>query len=92
MTIASLGEGLKRQIVGQINQLGSDVVTIRSGKVVTKDEQGKISGINPLALLTTSSLTDDDIANLRKLPVVQLVAPMSIITNSAIYHDKEIYT
>jgi putative ABC transport system permease protein len=61
VTIASLGEGLKQQISGQINQLGSDVVSVRSGKLVNRGQTGSINGVNLLAFLNTSTLTNDDI-------------------------------
>lgn len=87
VTIASLGEGLKRQIAGQVNQLGADVLTIRSGKIVTKNAQGQITEINPLAFVSASTLSEKDVEDLRKLPQVEGVAPMSLVTNSATFGD-----
>lgn len=89
VTIASLGEGLKRQIVGQLNQLGTNVVTIRSGKVVSRDSGGKVSSFNPLALLATSTLSDQDVESVRNVPGTRLAVPMSIITNTVFYEGKE---
>lgn len=87
VTIASLGEGLKRQIAGQVNQLGADVLTIRSGKIVTKNAQGQITEINPLAFVSASTLSEKDVEDLRKLPQVEGAAPMSLVTNSATFGD-----
>src|SRR5438105_13734244 len=67
VTVVSLGEGLKQQISGQINQLGSNVLTIRSGKLVNRNG-GAISGVNILAFLSASTLTDKDVKVLQNLP------------------------
>lgn len=81
VTVVSLGEGLKKQVVGQINQLGSDVITVRSGRLVSEG-LGQ-NGLNILAFLSTSTLTDQDVETIGKLPSVQTVVPLSFVTNSA---------
>lgn len=81
VTVVSLGEGLKKQVVGQINQLGSDVLTIRSGKLV--DGGSGAGGLNLLAFLSASTLTDADAAAVAKLPSVAAVAPINFVTNTA---------
>src|SRR5437868_3465481 len=83
VTVVSLGEGLKQQILGQINQLGSDVVSVRSGKLVNKSENGNISGVNLLAFLSASNLTESDVNALSKLPSVNSVVPIEFVTSSA---------
>jgi putative ABC transport system permease protein len=80
VTIVSLGEGLKQQIVGQINDLGHDVVTVRPGKLISHN--GSKSSINPLALLTISTLTPADATAISRLPAVSTVAPIDFVTNS----------
>ncbi len=89
VTIASLGEGLKKQVSEQINQLGGNVLTIRSGNVVSKNSDGSVASVNPLALFSASTLTDQDVASIQKLDGVSAVAPMSLITNSIGYEDRE---
>jgi putative ABC transport system permease protein len=81
VTIVSLGEGLKHQIIGQINDLGSDVVTVRPGRLVTKDKSNK-NNFNLLALLTISTLTSGDVGAISHLPAVKTVAPVDFVTNS----------
>lgn len=83
VTIVSLGEGLKQQIAGQINQLGSDVVSVRSGKLVSRAGGGNINGVNLLAFLSTSTLTQIDVEALEKLPSAQAVVPINFVTSSA---------
>jgi putative ABC transport system permease protein len=81
VTVVSLGEGLKHQITGQINQLGSDVITIRPGKLLSKD--GNSTGLNLYALLAPSTLTVKDVGSIRKLPQVNNATPIEFITSSA---------
>lgn len=89
VTIASLGEGLKAQVSDQINQLGGNVLTIRSGNVVSKNSDGSVASVNPLALFSASTLTDRDVTTIQNLEGIGAVAPMSLITNSIGYEDRE---
>lgn len=83
VTIVSLGEGLKQQISGQIKQLGSDVVSVRSGKLVSRKSGGDINGVNLLAFLSTSTLTNQDVDALGRMPEAQAVVPIDFVTSSA---------
>jgi putative ABC transport system permease protein len=83
ITIVSLGEGLKHQIAGQINQLGSDVITVRSGKLVNREASGHIEGVNLLAFLNTSTLTSKDVEALNKIPSAKDIVPINFVTSSA---------
>lgn len=82
VTVVSLGEGLKQQLAGQINQLGSEIVSVRSGKVVNKDTQGNITSFNPLAAFSASTLTNKDVEAIRANPNVELAVPFSLVTNT----------
>jgi putative ABC transport system permease protein len=82
VTVVSLGEGLKRQVVGQVNRLGSDVLAIRSGKLISHDEKSRVSGINILAFLDASTLTAKDVAVLEDVDSVESVTPMAFVTSS----------
>src|SRR5471030_2070056 len=64
VTVVSLGEGLKQQIVGQINHLGRDVVTVRSGKLVSHASNNDVSNLNLLAFFSASTLTTRDATSL----------------------------
>lgn len=88
VTFVSLGEGLKQQVVGEINRLGKDLIIVRSGKLVDKDESGIVSSINPLAALSASTLSQKDVEAVRKLPGVKSAVPMSLITNSVTHEDR----
>ncbi len=81
VTVVSLGEGLKQQVLGQINQLGSDVITVRSGRLV--GGVNSQAGVNILAFLSTSTLSDSDVQEIGKLSSVQETVPIDFVTNSA---------
>ncbi len=80
VTVVSLGEGLKQQVVGQIHTLGSDVLTIRPGKLVSAHSARQ--SLNLLAFLSTSSLSEQDVNTISKLPPVSAVVPVDFVTNS----------
>jgi putative ABC transport system permease protein len=81
VTVVSLGEGVKQQIVGQINQLGSNVLTVRPGKLVNR--QGNLGNLNLYAFLAPSTLTIKDVVFVSHLNSVSNVAPIEFITNVA---------
>ena len=80
VTVVSLGEGLKQQVVGQIHSLGSDVLTVRPGKLVSGSSTRQ--SLNLLAFLSTSTLSEQDVTTISKLPSVSAVVPVDFVTNS----------
>jgi putative ABC transport system permease protein len=81
ITVVSLGEGLKQQVVGQVHGLGSDVLTVRPGKLVSSGSTRQ--NINLLAFLSTSTLSEQDVSTISKLPSVAVAVPVDFVTNSA---------
>jgi putative ABC transport system permease protein len=81
VTVVSLGEGLKHQIVGQINQLGNNVLSIRPGKLLSKN--GNVSNLNLYAFLAPSTLTNRDILSLQHSPIVSSVTPIEFISSTS---------
>lgn len=81
ITVVSLGEGLKHNIIGQVHSLGSDVLTVRPGKLVSTSSSRQ--SLNLLAFLSTSTLSEQDVSSLGKLPSVSFVVPVDFVTNSA---------
>jgi len=81
VTVVSLGEGLKHQIVGQINQLGDNVLSVRPGKLLSKN--GGTNDLNLYALLAPSTLTTHDVISLQQSPIVSSVTPIEFISSTA---------
>lgn len=88
VTVVSLGEGLKNQVVGQINQIGNDVITIRSGRL--SGEGANQGSISILTLLSASTLTSEDAQKISQLENVGEVAPINFITNTASAEERRL--
>lgn len=73
--VVSIGEGVKNQVLGQINQLGSDVVSVRSGKAFEKDKNGRIKSFNFNAASGVSTLTEADLTAIKTIPGVVAISP-----------------
>lgn len=70
-----LAEGFRNQVVNQIDQLGENIITVRSGQVFSKDEQGQVKSINLNQQSGASTLTEADVASLAKIAGVDKVVP-----------------
>lgn len=80
VTTVGIAEGIKNQVVSQINQFGADVLTIKPGKSFDHDSSGAVTTFNPSAQQGASTLTDKDIASLKTIPGVVAVVPSMQIT------------
>jgi len=91
VTIVSLGEGVKKQVVGQISRLGSDLITIRPGQLVTRDASGTITKINLSRSLgiSSGSLPANDLSIIERTPNVKTVVPISLISGGARTEDRQ---
>ncbi|MGH7238019.1 MAG: ABC transporter permease, partial [Candidatus Saccharimonadales bacterium] len=82
VTIVSIGEGIKQQIFGQINHLGANLITVRSGDINTS---GSVSGaLGSLYLFGSpsggsSSLTTNDFSLIRNTNGIQSATVMSVV-------------
>ncbi|MGI9027586.1 MAG: ABC transporter permease [Candidatus Saccharimonadales bacterium] len=82
ITTVSLGEGVKRQVSGQTNIVGNDLITIRPGSLVKRDAAGNIDGINILSFLSASKVTNKDLQSVQKNPDISVAVPLSIISGT----------
>jgi putative ABC transport system permease protein len=87
----SLGEGVKNQVVKQINQLGSDTIIIRPGKIIEQDANGTITKLNINASIGASTLTEEDIKSIKSITNVKAVAPSFLITSTVSTPEKPEY-
>src|SRR4051794_19840906 len=72
VTIVSLGEGVKRQVAGQLNQLGSDLITIRPGR----NQNSALSSVNVFSNNAVSNtLNEQDLDIIRKTSGVKEATP-----------------
>lgn len=90
MTV-SLGEGIRRQVV-DANQAGNDrLVTVRTGRIAARDNDGNITDVNYLAGLGPATLTEHDYESLKKLDQAGVVVPLSTISGIASNFENRTY-
>ena len=83
VTVVSIGEGVKRQVVSQINQQGKGLITVRPGQLVTRDDKGKIIGVNLFSGFSTAgALNDNDVKVSRQTKGVKRAVPLSIVAGT----------
>ena len=82
ITTVSLGEGIKQQIASQITHLGSDLITVRPGKLVERGSDGRVDSVNFFAGTASSDISDKDLVSILSHPNVKTAAPLSIISGT----------
>ncbi len=89
VAINAVGEGVKHSVTGQISGLGSNIITVVSGKTITKSSDGKSSSINPTAGVGTSTLTQSDVDIIKQVPHVTSAAPLDLISGLAQHNQNQ---
>jgi ABC-type antimicrobial peptide transport system permease subunit len=83
VTIVSIGEGVKQQVAVQSATVGKDLITIRPGKVVSRDKNGKINGVNFLpGFAATGMLTMDDVHTIQGVRNVSSAVPLTVVAGA----------
>ncbi len=80
VTIVSLGEGVKRQVAGQINDTGSDIITVLPGKQ-SASSQGY--GLQDFTARAPQTLSDKDYAVIDQTEGVASTVPFSVVSGVA---------
>lgn len=79
VTIVSLGEGVKQQLTRQITHTGTDLITVRGGRVANRDSNGHIVDVNFLNLFSGTTLSEADYKTIQKTKDLSLVAPFAVV-------------
>lgn len=82
VTIISIGEGVKQQITRQVDQVGAEVLTIRPGRLVERDEHGKVIQVHYRGVFASGSLSDADIASIRHTKGLAAVVPFGLLSGA----------
>jgi putative ABC transport system permease protein len=82
VTIVSIGEGVKKQISNQIGHMGPDLITVRPGKPVTRNNSGHIDAVNFMSGFVGNSLTENDVQAIKKTPNIAKTVPMSFVSGT----------
>jgi putative ABC transport system permease protein len=91
ITTVSMGEGIKRQVLGEINYLGSDLITVRPGKGVERDASGVIKKVDNKFIygFGSGSLSDQDVAIIQGEKGVKISSPLRLLEGSAKVENRE---
>jgi ABC-type antimicrobial peptide transport system permease subunit len=75
VTTVSLGEGVKQQVVRQIEQRGENLITILPGQRVQRDEEGSITNFNLFFGQNNTLFSEIDYRTIEKVPGVKRAVP-----------------
>lgn len=80
VTIVSIGDGVKRQVAGQLNEFGPDLITVRPG-APQKDPSVKDAATKDMlfGLGNSTGLSTHDADVVAKSPHVKLAAPLGVV-------------
>jgi putative ABC transport system permease protein len=89
VTIVSIGEGVRREIIGQIDHLGPNLITVRPGKTVDRDQHGAIAHVDLLQTFgSVASFSENDLQVIRSAPNVGVAVPITTVTGVPTIDDK----
>jgi len=89
LVILGIGEGVKRQITDQIQSLGNDLITVRSGTLSTTGSP--IEQFNAVNGYTSASpLTFKDLQVVKNSGVVEEVSPVGVVPGAITVNDKQV--
>jgi ABC-type antimicrobial peptide transport system permease subunit len=89
LTILSIGEGVKRQINDQIKDLGTNLVTIRPGRLTTSNNT--IEQFNALnGFSTDGTFTKKDLKAVQDTKVFNEISPLGIVPGAVSINDETI--
>lgn len=80
--IISLGQGIKKEIIQKIQSSDETNITITPGKIFNQSAEGNINGFNIASYLGTSSLSDKDVSEIKKLANITAAAPIGVLTGT----------
>jgi putative ABC transport system permease protein len=79
----SVGIGIRRQITGQINQLGPDLITIIPGQNDQSSGDNLIRSLNLLPTLGSGAFDQKDLNLIASTKNVKVAVPLSLVTGTA---------
>lgn len=80
--VYALGKGLEYSVSQGSSKGPRDVITVSSGKLITKNSSGRIKSLDISALIGSSTLTEKDVSVLNKVQGVEYVAPLAVLAGS----------
>lgn len=79
ISVVGIGQGVKKQVSGQINKLGKDLITVRATRI--NDDTGLSGGLGLLSNFNVlSSLPEKDYATVAQAHEVKTAVPLAIVS------------
>ena len=88
VTTVSIGEGVKTQVVDQINKRGNDLITILPGRPLERDGLTYIKTLNPVSAQTAIVFGESDYKTVEKVKGVDKIAPFGHVAGEVKSGDK----
>lgn len=85
----NIGQGVKNQVLSQIEASGGNVISVRSGRVVERDAAGNITRYSLNRALSSNTLTMEDLEAIRGIEGVTSTAPLADISAEIKNRDNE---
>jgi ABC-type antimicrobial peptide transport system permease subunit len=89
VTVVSIGEGIKHQVSGEINQLGRDLITVRPGDALQPGNSASDSINLFYSTANIGSLSHGDIETVQKTPGVRQAVPLALVNGPLRVADDE---
>lgn len=90
VTIVSLGEGVKQNIVGRVDDAGYDLITVHPGRTSVRSSKGQVQ---PATLFGagggSGTFSDADLGIIRSAHGVQTAAPFAHVNGIASYDGRQ---
>ncbi len=86
ITIVGLGEGVKQQLVGQVNASGSDLITIRGGNVSAKPNS--LSPSDVATVFGKTTLGGQDLSTTEQTEGVQYAVPFASVAGEVMLSEE----
>lgn len=91
--LVSLGEGVKEDIKGLVNDMGSNFIVVVGGDLdtgqTTDQTSGSFGGMsNPANMISGDIFSEEDIIETKKIDGVGNVSPIGMVSGFLIYDDK----
>lgn len=82
LTVVSIGQGVKRQISNHVAVAGAEIVTVRPGRLVERDQRGRITKVNYQSVVGAGSLTEQDLGLLQQSKQAAKVVPFGLMSGA----------
>jgi len=89
VTVVGIGEGVKHQVTGTLDNYGKDLLVVRPGQVGGNDMVASGNTDVLFGMNHATNLTNDDFTTVERTPGVQQAAPLGIVAGSPVSDDNK---